>query len=502
MAAAHCCDGRPFLVIYCAVLAYFSVAFMGIALLPANLMDIALRDNPDMTKDEIAVVVSTQMGTCSLVNGILSVAVAGWAGRLSDRFGRRRCAALPALGQAVGVALLSLSARLELSWHFVLLGWAITGSLGGPFVFLAASFAYIADWTKAARRGRAFAGVEGLMLYISAVGPLVAGLLIKTTGFAGIWGLCSALYATAAVVVGVVAPPSPQPPPQPAPCISWLQASTPVLVGRLMLGSEREVKLLAVAFLLVLIGVNGGLQAFVLYSQRYLGWQEARLGEYVALFSAIAATLILAATAVLPRLLRYFGRAMYVASRTSPPCTRPPEPQAPHAHYARVPRPHRIADLHMVRCCTVGPVIYLLLIALLPSPAHIAFYAMPLLGLNACALPFFRACFSKARPLDRQGETLMLVAALESVAQMVAAPLAALGFALLLHAPRLVFIFGAGLVVVAMFVLAFIRESALRRTEPLGQLLSEEGESPCRSTDVPNADCAVPAVDPIVPSAR
>tara|TARA_B110001452_G_scaffold136534_1_gene113497 strand:+ start:1189 stop:2259 length:1071 start_codon:yes stop_codon:yes gene_type:complete len=321
--AAHCCDGRPFLVIYCAVLAYFSVAFMGAALLPAFLEDIAVRDNPRMTKDEIAVAVSTQMGTCSLVNGVLSVAVAGWAGRLSDRFGRRRCAALPALGQAVGVALLSLSARLELSWRFVLLGWAITGSLGGPYVFLAASFAYIADWTKAARRGRAFAGIEGMMLYISAIGPLLAGQLIQATGFAGIWGLCSVMYATAAVLIGVVAPPSPQPPPQPAPCISWLQASTPVLIGRLMLGPERAVKLLAAAFLLVLVGVQGGLQAFVLYSQRYLGWQEAQLGEYIALFSAIAATLILAATAVLPRLLSYFGRDMYVAPRPLQACTRP-----------------------------------------------------------------------------------------------------------------------------------------------------------------------------------
>ena len=157
----------------------------------------------------------------------------------------------------------------------------------------------------------------------------------------------------------------------------------------------------------------------------------------------------------------------------------------------------------MVRGCTVGPVIYLLLIALLPSPARVAFYAMPLLGLNACALPFFRACFSKARPLERQGETLMLVAALESVGQMVAAPLAALGFALLLHTPRLVFVFGAVLVVVAMFVLVFIRESALRRAEPMGQLLCEEGESPCRSSSVQDADCAtVPVVEPAAPSTR
>ena len=121
-------------------------------------------------------------------------------------------------------------------------------------------------------------------------------------------------------------------------------------------------------------------------------------------------------------------------------------------------RPRRTGERKRksVRGCIVGPVIYLLLIALLPSPARVAFYAMPLLGLNACALPFFRACFSKARPLERQGETLMLVAALESVGSMVAAPLAALGFALLLHTPRLVFVFGAVLVVVAMFAVVVI----------------------------------------------
>ena len=161
----------------------------------------------------------------------------------------------------------------------------------------------------------------------------------------------------------------------------------------------------------------------------------------------------------------------------------------------------------MVRGCIVGPVVYLLLIALLPAPAHVAFYAMPLLGLNACALPFFRACFSKARPLERQGETLMLVAALESVGQMLAAPLAAAAFALLLHTPRLVFLLGVAPLVVAMFVLISIREEKLRRAEPSGQLLGEEGESPCRSSD-PAANCTsvpvvgVPVVEPAAPSAR
>jgi len=134
---------------YVAVMAYFSVAFMGISGLPAFIMDFVERDNPGASRDEVAELVANRIAIFSFANACTAVFVAGWAGKLSDHFGRRRCAALPALGQATGMALLAVATHLKLSWHWSLVGWTVTGVLGGPYVFLAAAFAYIADFTRA-----------------------------------------------------------------------------------------------------------------------------------------------------------------------------------------------------------------------------------------------------------------------------------------------------------------------------------------------------------------
>ena len=63
----------------------------------------------------------------TFVQGTVIALVAGWAGALSDRFGRRRCAALPAIGQAAGSAVLPLTAYYELDWRVGLAIAAVRG---------------------------------------------------------------------------------------------------------------------------------------------------------------------------------------------------------------------------------------------------------------------------------------------------------------------------------------------------------------------------------------
>lgn len=161
-----CCPKQPLVMVYAAVLSYFSVAFMGLSTLPAWLQSCVVSENPDATLDEVAAIYGSRFSAFTFVQGTLIALVAGWAGALSDRFGRRQCAALPAIGQAVGSAVLAVTAYYELDWRVGLAGWAVSGALGGPLVFLAAAFAYIADWTPQERRGRAFSGLEGAMLYV------------------------------------------------------------------------------------------------------------------------------------------------------------------------------------------------------------------------------------------------------------------------------------------------------------------------------------------------
>ena len=316
-----CCAKRPLVMVYVAVLSYFSVAFMGLATLPAYLQGVVIRDNPGASTEQVAAIYGNRFLVFTLLQGSLSVLVAGWAGRLSDRFGRRRCASLPAIGQAVGTGILAAAAYFQLDWRIALAGWAITGVLGGPYVFLAAAFAYIADWTTAEGRGRAFAGLEGVMLYVSAVGPLMAGPLLQlwgslaaseddrdSVGFAGLWGMCAIVYAVPAFCFAL-AQPSPQVLTPPAPCGRWVATSTPVLVARLLCEGRGGLNRLCIAFLLSLSSSMGGVQAFLLYAQSFLGWKEAKIGVFVAAFSGVTGSLILLSTLLLPRLLARCGRA-------------------------------------------------------------------------------------------------------------------------------------------------------------------------------------------------
>ena len=132
-----CCPKQPLVMVYVAVLSYFSVAFMGLSALPAWLQSCVIAENPDATPDEVAVIYCARYSAFTFVQGTVIALVAGWAGALSDRFGRRRCAALPAIGQAAGSAVLALTAYYELDWRVGLAGddapsreWAVEEAPG------------------------------------------------------------------------------------------------------------------------------------------------------------------------------------------------------------------------------------------------------------------------------------------------------------------------------------------------------------------------------------
>lgn len=479
-------------MVYVAVLSYFSVAFMGLSTLPAWLQACVIAENPDATPDEVAVIYGTRYSAFTFVQGTVTALVAGWAGALSDRFGRRRCAALPAIGQAVGSAVLALTAYYELDWRVGLAGWTVSGALGGPLVFLASAFAYMADWTPQERRGRTFAGLEGSMLYVSAIGPLLSsrvvqlwGLLAATetrrsaVGFAGLWGTCAAVYAVSPVCFAL-AQPSPQVRVPPAPCALWWRRSTPALVGALLCEGRGGLNRLCAAFVLATSSSAGGVSAFLLYAQRYLHWEVGKIGLYVALFAVTTGTMILCNTLILPRLLARCGG-------------RPP--------------PH---DLSMVRGAYLGPPVYLLLLYLAPLDAReaVAFWAIPLLGCGACAIPHLRALFSAARPAERQGETMAMVAALESIPQMVASPLCALAFTRMLSAPQFIFVAAAAPVLLALLLLASLRRASLRPhrdegcappilvADPRRRLLLAGGDADM----VPTSPCATTAQSVLGPT--
>ena len=176
----------------------------------------------------------------------------------------------------------------------------------------------------------------------------------------------------------------------------------------------RGVNVLCVCFLLALSGLQGGAISVVYYGQRYLDWGPSQLGYYVAGFSLSGGAMIVVVHPLVSALL---GR--------------------------------RLTDLAMVRAVYLGPAAYFLLLALLPNKGTLAFALLPLFGLGPCALPHFRALFAASRPDEALGETLALVAALESLPQLIASPLASLAFAAFLHTPSVVLVGCAALPLVA-----------------------------------------------------
>mmetsp|Transcript_9499 Transcript_9499/g.31591 ORF Transcript_9499/g.31591 Transcript_9499/m.31591 type:complete len:502 (-) Transcript_9499:666-2171(-) len=411
---------------YIGVLSYFSVAFMAVSGLPAYIMDIVQRDHPRASRDEVAKMTAYLTAIFSFSNACSALLVAGWAGKLSDHFGRRRCAAVPALGQAIGMGLLALAAHLRLSWQWSLAAWVTTGLLGGPYVFLSAAFAYIADFTRISGRGKAFSRLDAIILYVACVGPVLGGPLVARLGFVGLWGISASMYAISAAFFAI-APPSPQVVPPPASRAEWARSFTPVLLFRMVSDARGRMAPLALAFLLATGGVQAGVQAFILYAQRYLDWKEEMIGLFVAPFSALGATMLLVAHPLATFVLK-----------------RPP------------------TDLSMVRAAYFGPVLYFSLLAAFPSHAEpIAFGAMPLLSAGACALPHFRALFSASRPQAQQGEQMALVAALESLPALYATPLIAVAFSALIHTPNRVFLLCNAVLGMAILLLMCIRPRAV-----------------------------------------
>ena len=300
--AASTAAAFPAARIYAAVLPFTSASFLALSAFTPWLEVDVKKSYPEASPDDVAKMVASRSALFSFSHGVCSVCIAGWAGMLSDRFGRRICASLPAVGQAVGYSLLALVVWYDLGVYYALAAWTLTGALGGTFVFLAAAFAYIADFTRSGGRGRAFSRLDSIMLYVACIGPLFSGPLVAAVGYAGVWALAAGMYAVAALLFAT-APPSPQPAAPRASLGGWVHSFTPLLLLRLV--SERRGQLLGLvlAFLLATGGVQAGVQGFVLYAQRYLGWGQDMLGLFSALFSALGATLILFVHPIACRLL-------------------------------------------------------------------------------------------------------------------------------------------------------------------------------------------------------
>ena len=141
-------------------------------------------DNPQCRIPEVQSLVSKFTLYCNLAAGLLSAIVSPKLGTLSDRYGRIWMISITILGSILCEVIIVVVARYPdtFSVNWILLAYAFDG-LGGSFIAaMALSFAYASDCTVPDKRNVVFGYIQGCLFCGIAIGPILAGYIVKTTG--------------------------------------------------------------------------------------------------------------------------------------------------------------------------------------------------------------------------------------------------------------------------------------------------------------------------------
>lgn len=141
-------------------------------------------ENPQCRNPHVQSLVAKFQLYQSLLSGVFSAVVSPHLGALSDRVGRRRVIAFATLGTFVAevITIIIGTHPGEISVYWILVGYLLDGLCGSFTTSMAVSFAYATDCTPPERRNVAFGYFHGTLFAGIALGPIVAGYLMKVTG--------------------------------------------------------------------------------------------------------------------------------------------------------------------------------------------------------------------------------------------------------------------------------------------------------------------------------
>ena len=141
-------------------------------------------DNGQCRIPEVQSRVSILMLWGSLLAGGFSAITSPKLGALSDRYGRKLILVLTSTGTIASELITIYAATYPETFppNLLLIGFAIDGITGSFIVAMAIANAYAADCTPASRRAVAFGYFHGALFTGIAVGPVVAGYIVKATG--------------------------------------------------------------------------------------------------------------------------------------------------------------------------------------------------------------------------------------------------------------------------------------------------------------------------------
>ncbi len=265
----------------------------------------------------------------SLLAGSLSAITAPKLGALSDRYGRRMILIVTSIGTIGGEIITICAATYPESFpvNLLLLGFAIDGMTGSFIVAMAIANAYAADCVPPSRRNVAFGYFHGCLFTGIAVGPIIAGYVVKATGrIVTIFWILLGVHVFFMLFVGLVVPESLSKKRQmiareknrdahsgsgnPTDFVEKLRAINPLEPLKILWptgpGSSAALRwnlVLLAAVDTIAFGVAMGAMTIIIsYTNYMFGWQSFESGRYLTIVNT---SRVFCLIVILPALTRY-----------------------------------------------------------------------------------------------------------------------------------------------------------------------------------------------------
>lgn len=123
-------------------------------------------------------------GLATIIAGILSAIASPKLGALSDRYGRKPLIVVTSMGTIAGEIIFIFAAVFPETFPLsgLLLSYALDGATGSFILAMALSHAYATDCTSPGTRNVAFGYFHASLFTGIAIGPILAGYIVKLTG--------------------------------------------------------------------------------------------------------------------------------------------------------------------------------------------------------------------------------------------------------------------------------------------------------------------------------